>query len=653
MNKFIYFVFLFFFSVQTEAQNLFYARTYGGSGGENLLGATADGAGNIYSTGWFTGTADFDPGVGVASRTSVGNRDAFVCKLNAAGNYAWAKTFGGTGGDEGLEIHVAADGSVYVAGIFFNTVNFDPGVTNTSLTSFGNWDAFVVKFDSLGTFLWARQLGGTGAEDVKGLCSDHAGNVYVGGNFSGTADFNPSSAVFNMVSQGSTDIYVCKLSDQGNFVWARQLGSTINEALFDMKTDHHNRLVLTGVYRGTVDFDVNVGVQNRTANSGFSFDSWIAKWDTASNFIWVQVFGGTSFDQSNSIVIDGFNNIVNCGHFASTVDFDPGVGVHTYTALGAVDNYILKLDSSGSFLWAKAFGGDQNQTATAVAVDDSNNVYCTGWFKDTADFDPNTGVFNLISNAGTEDVFVLKLNDFGAFMWAYQIGSSAFEIGNALAVRSTDNLLFVAGHFNASPDFDPGPSLLPIASQGSTDAFVQAVTLNNNPALPVSFGTFLVRPEPTGNALFWETNSEINNKGFEIERSFDAVYFEKIGFVKGAKNSGVKQYYSFQDWQILSAYYRLKQIDLDGKFSYSSTVFASRLESEYIVGPNPFDDYLELSNLNGEERVELLDLQGTILLSKNAEETFIKIETNEIMSGLYVLRVTSSAGIKSVKVLKQ
>jgi hypothetical protein len=652
MNKYIYCLFFLLVSVQTEAQNLFYAKTFGGTSGENLLGMCSDGVGNVYSTGWYTGTADFDPGIGMASRTSVGNRDAFVCKLNPAGNYAWVRTFGGSGVDEGMDVHVVADGSVYATGIFFNTVNFDPGVTNTSLTSAGSWDAYIVKFDSLGTLLWAKQLGGAGAEDIKGLCTDQAGNVYVGGIFNGTADFNPGTTVFNMVSQGSNDVYVCKLSPQGNFIWARQLGSTINESLTDIKVDRNNRLVITGTYRGTVDFDVNIGVQNRTANTGFNSDNWITKWDTASNFIWVQVFGGTSFDLSNAIAIDAQNNIVNCGYFASTVDFDPGVGVHSYTALGMVDNYILKLDSGGSFLWAKAFGGDQNQTATAIVVDDSSNVYCTGWFKDTADFDPNTGVFNLISNAGTEDVFVLKLNEFGVFMWAYQIGSSAFEIGTALAIRSTDNLLFVAGHFNATPDFDPGPSLLSIASQGSSDAFVQAVTLNTNPALPVSFSSFLVRPEPTGNALFWETVSELNNKGFEVERSFDAEHFEQIGFVKGMKNSKVKQSYAFYDKQLLSAYYRLKQIDLDGKFTYSSAVFAHRWESGYSMGPNPFDAYIELLDLQGNEHVTLLDLQGNVLMQANAEGSILKLETEKVKSGLYVLKIWGGSVVKSYKLLK-
>ena len=652
MNKYIYCLFFLLVSVQTEAQNLFYAKTFGGTSGENLLGMCSDGVGNVYSTGWYTGTADFDPSIGVASRTTVGNRDAFVCKFNPAGNYAWVRTFGGSGADEGMDVHVAADGSVYATGIFFNTVNFDPGVTNTSLTSSGSWDAYIVKFDSLGTLLWAKQLGGAGAEDIKGLCTDQAGNVYVGGIFNGTADFNPGTTVFNMVSQGSNDVYVCKLSPQGNFIWARQLGSTINESLTDIKVDRNNRLVITGTYRGTVDFDVNIGVQNRTANTGFNSDNWITKWDTASNFIWVQVFGGTSFDLSNAIAIDAQNNIVNCGYFASTVDFDPGVGVHSYTALGMVDNYILKLDSGGSFLWAKAFGGDQNQTATAIVVDDSSNVYCTGWFKDTADFDPNTGVFNLISNAGTEDVFVLKLNEFGVFMWAYQIGSSAFEIGTALAIRSTDNLLFVAGHFNATPDFDPGPSLLSIASQGSSDAFVQAVTLNTNPALPVSFSSFLVRPEPTGNALFWETVSELNNKGFEVERSFDAEHFEQIGFVKGMKNSKVKQSYAFYDKQLLSAYYRLKQIDLDGKFTYSSAVFAHRWESGYSMGPNPFDAYIELLDLQGNEHVTLLDLQGNVLMQANAEGSILKLETEKVKSGLYVLKIWGGSVVKSYKLLK-
>lgn len=640
------------FGINLSAQDYHWAKTFSGLDGKNLLGVSLDASSNIYATGWFTGTADFDPSAGVFSTTSAGNRDAFVVKLNKGGGFEWAKTIGGTALDEGIEIHVSNDGSVYVAGNFFNTANFDVGVSNISLSSFGSWDAFVAKFDSLGNFLWARQLGGTGQEDVRGLCSDVAGNIYVGGTFSGTADFNPGTATNNMVSSGSTDVFVCKLTAQGNYVWARQLGSTVNEALLDIKIDKSNSLVLTGTYRGTVDFDVNIGVQNRTANTGFNSDSWICKWDTAGSFIWVQVFGGTSFDQSNSVAIDNNNNIVSCGYFAGTVDFNPGAGVFNLTAIATVDNYVLKLDPTGSFLWVNSFGGDQNQTATALAVDDSNHVYCTGWFKDTADFDPHVSVFSLVSNGGSEDAFVLKLSEFGNFMWAYQMGSSGFEIGNALAINSADNLLFLGGQFNSTPDFDPGPSTVFIASGGSSDGFLQAVTLNNSPALPVTFFSFSVRTEPEGNALNWRTSMELNNKGFEVLRSFNGVDFEKIGFVKGANNASEMRSYQFFDKTLSSAYYQLKQIDFDGISSYSQRVFASRISTGIIVGPNPISDEISISNLEGTERILILNFNGKIVFEGQANSTQLQVEASQLPRGFYFVKVLKGSTTHALKLVK-
>jgi hypothetical protein len=639
------------FEINLFAQDYHWAKTFAGVDGKNLMGVSLD-ASNVYASGWFTGAADFDPGTGFFSKTSAGNRDAFVVKLNKGGGFEWAKTMGGTALDEGIKVHVSVDGSVYVAGNFFSTANFDVGVSNTNLSSFGSWDAFLAKFDSLGNFLWVRQLGGTGQEDVRGLCSDFAGNIYVGGTFSGTADFNPGTNTNNLVSSGSTDVFICKLNAQGNYVWARQLGSTVNEALFDIKIDKSNCLVVTGTYRGTVDFDLNSGVQNRTANTGFNSDSWICKWDTACTFIWAQVFGGTSFDQSNSVAIDHNNNILSCGYFAGTVDFNPGLGIFNLSAIATVDNYVLKLDPSGSFLWVKSFGGDQNQTATAIVVDDSNQVYCTGWFKDTADFDPDINVFNLMSNGGSEDAFVLKLSEIGTFMWAYQMGSSGFEIGNALAINSADNLLFLGGQFNSTPDFDPGPSTVFIASGGSSDGFLQAVTLNNSPALPVTFISFSVRTEPEWNALNWRTSMELNNKGFEVLRSVNGADFEKIGFVNGANNASEVKSYQFFDMTLSSAYYQLRQIDYDGASSYSQRIYASRVTNEVFVGPNPISDEISISNLEGTERILILNFNSKIVFEGLASSAQLKIEASQLPRGFYFVKVLKGGAAHVFKLVK-
>src|SRR5262249_31786455 len=125
---------------------------------------TVDSAGNIYVTGYFTGTADFDPGPGVYNITSAGLPDAFVAKYTAAGRFVWARPFGGGGASGrclGMAIAVDGSGNVYTTGDFCGTVDFDPGSGTLNIESVdNNTDAFVVKLDVLGNLVWAKTLGG-------------------------------------------------------------------------------------------------------------------------------------------------------------------------------------------------------------------------------------------------------------------------------------------------------------------------------------------------------------------------------------------------------------------------------------------------------------------------------------------------------------
>ena len=131
--------------------------------------------------------------------------------------------------------------------------------------------------------------------------------------------------------------------------------------------------------------------------------------------------GGTGSDYGNSIVLDGSGNVYTTGFFEAAVDFDPGVGVANLTSTGAWDVFINKLDASGNFLWAKKLGGVGNDVAYSIALDGSGNIYTTGFFEGTADFDPGIGVVNLTS-AGGWGIFISKLDASGNFLWAKQLG---------------------------------------------------------------------------------------------------------------------------------------------------------------------------------------------------------------------------------------
>ena len=144
--------------------------------------------------------------------------------------------------------------------------------------------------------------------------------------------------------------------------------------------------------------------------SNGGYDIFIQKLNANGDLIWVKQMGGTSNDQGISITGDGDGNIYLTGNFKNTVDFDPDSGVYNLTSYGGSDMFIQKLDSLGNFLWVGQMGGSQNHIAMSIALDKQNNIYTTGYFKDTVDFDPGPAVFNLISSdASGYDIFVQKL----------------------------------------------------------------------------------------------------------------------------------------------------------------------------------------------------------------------------------------------------
>jgi hypothetical protein len=174
-----------------------------------------DSSGNVYTTGYFKSTADFDPDAGTQDLTSAGSDDVFVSKLNSSGDYVWAKKFGGGGIDNGLSVAVDSSGNVYTTGLFSATADFDPGVGTQDLISVNSFDVFVSKLNSLGAFEWAKQFGGAGYDTGRSVTVDASGNVYATGNFDSTVDFDPGVGIQNLVSAGGYDVFVSQLSPLG------------------------------------------------------------------------------------------------------------------------------------------------------------------------------------------------------------------------------------------------------------------------------------------------------------------------------------------------------------------------------------------------------------------------------------------------------
>ena len=229
-----FFCLLFLGQLPAHAQNLLWAKQQGGTGDDSCNSIAVDNTGNVYSTGAFSGTADFDPGPGVFNLTSAGLDDIFISKLDTSGNLVWAKRIGGVGSDLGFSIAITPTGEVVLTGWFSSTADFDPGAAVVNITSAGDNDVFIAKFDTVGNYVWAKKIGSNNTDRGTSIATNLAGEIFLTGYFYNTVDFDPGTGVVNIASAGSSDVFVLKLSSSGNYIWAKTMGGTSNEAAYSI-----------------------------------------------------------------------------------------------------------------------------------------------------------------------------------------------------------------------------------------------------------------------------------------------------------------------------------------------------------------------------------------------------------------------------------
>jgi len=403
-----------FISKVDATGNLVWAKRMGGTGQEEGSSIAVDAAGNVYTAGYFTGSADFNPSGSQGMRASNGDMDIFITKHDAGGNFLWVKTVGGSGLDRATGITLDNMDGVYVTGQFEGSVNFEPGGNQTVTTSGGS-DAFVCKLNASGSLSWVKSFSGNSTGIGQAIALDNARNVYTTGSFKGTVDFDPGTGSVSLVANGTQDledIFISKLDTAGNFVWAKQIGGTESDVAYSLALDPWNNVIVAGMFAGTVDFDPGTGVYNlaSTMNTLLNLstfpDGFVLKLNADGDFIWVKQLGGEQMDEIKSVQSDAKGNLYTTGFFDGVGSF----GSYTLTAENGIwvpDIFIAKMDTAGTFVWAKAMGGPGPDCGWGVACS-SGNVYTTGVFYSDVDFDPGVGV-NIVNGIDGSDIFIHKM----------------------------------------------------------------------------------------------------------------------------------------------------------------------------------------------------------------------------------------------------
>lgn len=473
---------LVFFCTNAHSQVVEWARAMRSSGSNFGFGLAVDDGGNAISTGWFMGTVDFDPGPGVLNRTSMGAEDVYVQKLDANGVLTWAVSLGSSENDRGYDIVTDRLGNVYVSGVFSGTMDFDPGPGVFNRTSQGGWDAFVLKLDVAGNFVWAVSFGGSGTDYGYALTHSDSGFVYTSGMFQSTVDFHPGTATVSRSSAGGFDVFVHKMDDAGGFVWVQTLGGDANDFSYTIQVDQAGDIYHGGYFSSTVDFDPGPGQLLQSGMGGN--DAFVQKLNPSGQHRWTRFFLGFGNIFLHNIRYDAFNGLYCSGNFQLTVDFNPGAGVNNHTSNGAFDAFVVRLDTAGQYVWSRTFGGSNNDLAVAAAPDRLGNVNIGGLFMEQVDMDPGPGVLNRISNGGY-DVFVSKFTQTGNLLWNVVFGGTGNDETWEVASDLVGNV-HTTGPFMNTVDFDPGPGTIMHTSLGSTDIFVHKIRCGNVNTIRVS-----------------------------------------------------------------------------------------------------------------------------------------------------------------------
>lgn len=372
-----------FSGVQTFLSDIVLHPTFYTGGKASIGKMAFDNANNKYILGWFDGILDVDPGPNTRSDTSFGNSgNLFVLKEDAAGNFVWAKQFAAQLPNSEIDVDASGNIYIAGSTRDSVDMDPGPGVYRFStgggsvafilkLDASGNfvW-AKGHEVDTISSWSFINGMKVIGDA------------IYATGAFVGTVDLDPGPGIYNVtVPPGEKSMLLIKMDTAGKFIWGKPIAGKGLNYLNAFATDSAANLYIAGEFQDTVDFDPGPGVYALTATPwapgfpfGYNSDIFVAKYDSAGNLAWAHAFGAHYSDKGKGVAVDRFGNVFVTGSYTplgwDAVDFDPGPGMYNLSPYRS--EFLLKLRSNGDFAWAKNAGG-----SNLIATDDSGNVYAS------------------------------------------------------------------------------------------------------------------------------------------------------------------------------------------------------------------------------------------------------------------------------------
>lgn len=543
-----------------------------------------------------------------------GNGDIWVVKLDTKGKIKWQKCFGGSYLDFPKAIKQTSDKGFIIIG----STNSKDG--NVSGIHSGQTDAWLVKLDSLGNVMWQKCLGGSAADLGTGVAQTKDSGYYVA-CISLSTDGDVSG-----INNNGEDYWIVRLDKNGVIKWQKVFGGKNTDEPTDIQQTYDGGCVVTGL-TSSKDGDV-------TGYLGGPSDCWTIKLDSLGNINWEKCFGGSFVEQGGSV-----KQTLDSGYVIASSTYstdDDASGNH-----GFWDDLIIKMDKNGDKLWSKCYGGSGLDQVQDLELSGSGCVFTAVSTSDDGE---------VSTNYGGNDYWVVKIDTIGNIIWQTTLGGANTDVPNSVSYQLGKGYL-IAGYSNSVTGMVNG-------NHGDYDFWI--IKLNDNAILPVTLLDFTAQKQNNLSLLQWQTTNETNNSYFDIERSFDSKLFYSIGIKQGLNNASANNY-SFTDNAPLKGvnYYRLKQVDKDGSFTYSKIVSVNFINpaSVFAVSPNPANSSVNIfiPKNNSTSEILLYDIYGKKVLSETIAASIVskQIYMQRFASGVYNIVLIQDGKKETIKLIKK
>lgn len=324
--------------------DLLWARSFGASELDLVQGLHLDQNGNVLIAGYFNGEVNFNPNAAPIIYNAVGDNDVFVCKYDANGNLLWAKQLSGSGSAFAKGITCDSNNNIYFAGYFTLEMDCDPNSGEQIINSNGLNDAYMIKLNENGEFVWSKSFGAWSEDRIFAIEIATNDRLYVGGYYRGDVDFDPNEGEILIPStNGSEDYFIQQFDLDGNLIWAQGFGGSQSEFLQSLAVDATNNVYICGSAASIYDADPSENENLISNTAPFAKNIIIHKINALGEHVWAYGFGSNEEDFGRGIFVAPNRDVYVSGQFRSVADLNPLDGTASFTSNAFHDVFVLKL----------------------------------------------------------------------------------------------------------------------------------------------------------------------------------------------------------------------------------------------------------------------------------------------------------------------